>query len=110
MGDKISFSFADPESSKIYIINSGGTSKEIIASVGSKPQKTQAGNIVYRGYGDQIESININGSGKQVLFNDSSAVSFSKLSFNDKKIVGEKSGESGIWIIDITGSNKVKLR
>ncbi|OGC13707.1 hypothetical protein A3D23_03215 [candidate division WOR-1 bacterium RIFCSPHIGHO2_02_FULL_53_26] len=109
-GERIAYSFADSESSKVYVINSDGTSKEVIASVGSKPQITQNNRVIYGGYGVQVESVNIDGSDKQVLFSDDTAVSFSKLSFDNSKLCGGIIGDSGIWLINIDGTGKIKIR
>jgi hypothetical protein len=110
VGDKIAFSFADSESSKVYVINEDGTSKEVVVSVGTKPQITYDNRVIYSGYGIQVESVKIDGSDKQILFSDDSAVSFSKLSFDDSKLAGGIVGDPGIWLINIDGTGYAKIR
>lgn len=112
VGDKIVYSFADTESSKVYAIKQDGSNKNVVSTIGLKPQTTIDDYIVYKGYGNQIEKINIDGSNKQVLFDDY-AISTLNLSFNDLKLIGgelQQSDINGVYVTDILTGVTTQLR
>ncbi len=112
VGEKIVFSFADTESSKIYSINITSTSLEVIASVGGDPQISNLNKVVYGGYGLQVKQVDIDGKNDALLF-DGYQRSTLKLSFDNHKIVGgdlEQRTIKGIWVMNIDGTGSKKLR
>jgi hypothetical protein len=113
VGEKIVHSFADYESSKIYAIKSDGSSKEVIAAIGTDPQISNTNKVIYSGYGLQVNQVDISGNNDKLLF-DGYQRSSLKLSFDNNKIVGgdwiQGGYEKGVWIVNIDGSGLTKLR
>lgn len=112
MGEKITFSFADSKSSKIYTINLDGSSKEVVVIIGDNPQITNDNRVVYQGYGLQVRRANISGSNDELLF-DGYERSALKLSFDNTRIAGgdlDGSDIKGIWVYKIDGTTQKQLR
>jgi hypothetical protein len=101
--------FEDSSYNRIYSIYSDGNSKEVITTIAQRPQLTNAGKVIYKGYSNQIELTNIDGSNKQILFSNYDRSTL-KLSFDDTKIVGGKTGDPGIWLVNIDGTGYTKIR
>ena len=113
VGSKIVFE--DSFYNKIYAMDPASSSKEAIANISQKPQITQSIRVIFRGQGDQVQSVKIDGSDNQVLFGSYSLTTL-KLSFDNTKIVGGDlitgggSWIGGIWIVNIDGSGEKRLR
>jgi hypothetical protein len=107
VGNKIVFE--DSYYNQIYSIYSDGSSKETIATIAQMPQIIQGMRVIYRGINNQVNTINIDGSNNQILFGNYDRSTL-KLSFDDAKIVGGKTGDSGLWLINIDGTGYAKIR
>jgi len=106
VGDKITF-----DGSWVNIIDPTGTNQAILIDYSWNPQKRSANEIIYEG-ADGVYSIRIDKSQKTKLFSNYE-ISTLKLSFDGSKIVGGKIDQriiTGIWVINIDGTNMRKLR
>ncbi|MFA4904890.1 MAG: hypothetical protein WC645_00050 [Candidatus Margulisiibacteriota bacterium] len=110
VGDKIAFGF-------LYTINSDGSNNNYLTD-GGKPQILNSGKVLY--FADfvssgiyKIKSLYTTGTGEATSINAYERGTL-KLSFDNKKIVGGDSSQggfpSGIWVINIDGTNQRKLR
>ncbi len=94
-------------SSRIYAIDADGNNQKDLAQ-GVMPQSTNNQRVVYRS-GGIPKSINVNGTDEVTLFGDYDRDTL-KLSFDNTKIVGGKTGDSGIWLMNIDGTGYEKIR
>jgi len=106
VGEKIAYGY-------LYTINSDGSDNQYLVD-GGKPQIMNSGKIIY--YADlispgkyKIKSIYPNGTDESEVL-----VSYDRntlmLSFDNTKIVGGVTGDTGIWLMNIDGTGYTKIR
>jgi len=108
VGEKIIYEYViGANSSRIYAIDIDGNNQKDLAQ-GVMPQNTNNQKVVYRS-GGIPKMININGNDETTLFADYDRDAL-KLSFDNAKLVGGKSGSTGIWLINIDGTGYIKIK
>ena len=105
--------FEDSIINRIWVVAADGASNEVLVPpISARPQKTNDNKLVYRENGDQIKTINIDGTNKTDLFSGYGRTTL-KLSFTNTRIVGgdlRDIGIVGIWVTNINDGTSTKLR